>query len=121
MRAIEPSGPTGRPSAEQADVPRAPKRRRSPASRPRFCTSCRGLLGAYDDVSIVMRDGSARHGPLASLRDALADPGTKPFHNRCYYEFDDRGHDRGGSPRALRCPPAARGPRTPPGYREQIT
>lgn len=47
------------------------------------CESCQDVIGVYEPMRVILRDGSERTGSRLTLRDELCQPGSVALHEPC--------------------------------------
>lgn len=60
---------------------------------PLRCAYCRDVIGAYEPVRVLLRDGTDRRGSLVTLREMLQAPGSAALHDHCYGAFAKCGKE----------------------------
>ncbi len=55
------------------------------------CESCQDVIGVYEPMRVILRDGSERTGSRLTLRDELRQPGSVALHGDCPRPEGPRG------------------------------
>lgn len=76
------------------------------------CEHCHEIIGMYEPMLAILRDGSERTGSRLTLRDELHRPGSVALHEHCLRrratEPPRAGEDSSRGLRARRAPPETR-------------
>jgi hypothetical protein len=54
------------------------------------CAYCHEIIGVYDPVRVMLRDGTELKGSSLTLGEQLKAPGSLALHARCYDAFQQR-------------------------------
>jgi hypothetical protein len=52
------------------------------------CAYCHDIIGVYEPVRVMQRDGTELRGSSLTLGDQLEAPGSVALHARCYDPFE---------------------------------
>ena len=62
------------------------------------CKSCGDVIGMYEPMRLILRDGSERTGSRLTLRDELSQPGSVVLHEGCPRPEEPRGGEHYSGP-----------------------
>ena len=53
------------------------------------CAHCQDIIGVYEPMMVVLRDGSERAGSRLTLKSELNEPGNVALHEQCHHAARD--------------------------------